>query len=216
MQLFLWCLSGQSARERGSRGARLPSDPCSFHHVSAPLKSSALQTWHQQGSMRLEIPVPHSVPFTLFSVVIQASLGQAMLECWDICCRWNFGNSRMSCWEVATFYTQCLFLVSPARNPAVGLAVWLLICAAGQSHPNLAVGVCGPWGRSTGHARRKPEPSRTGLERQGGGGRGGPAAVFSHLRGVMGKGAPGSSQRKNKRPRAWVAAREIPDAALHP
>lgn len=42
----------------------------------------------------------------------------------SIGCRWHFSNSRVSCWEVATFYSQSLFLTSPARSPAVGLGVW--------------------------------------------------------------------------------------------
>lgn len=85
---------------------------------------------------------------------------------------WNFANSRVTCWQVAMFHAQSLFLDNPARNPAVCLGVRLLICAAGQSHPDPAVGM----------EQRKPEPLIGG-----GGGRGCPAAVF---RVVTGKGEP--------------------------
>lgn len=70
------------------------------------------------------------------------------------------------------FYTQSLFLDNPARNPAVCLGVRMLIHAAGQSHPDLAVGM----------EQRQPE-----LLIDRGGGRGCPAAVF---RVVTGKGKP--------------------------
>ncbi|KAM7113278.1 LOW QUALITY PROTEIN: melanopsin-like [Ciconia maguari] len=48
------------------------------------------------------------------------------------------------------------------------------------------------------------------------GGGGGPAAVSATEAGFTGKAEPGSTQRKRTRPRARVAAREIPEAALRP
>jgi len=113
------------------------------------------------------------------------------------------------------FYAQSLFFDSPAKNPAEGLGVWLLTCAAGQSLPNLAVGVCGPWGWSIEHARRKPELGLTSLERWGAAG--GAQLLFSAtLRGGYREGRARLLTQKHKRPQAQVTVRKIPDAAFDP